>query len=94
MTNRRHIDKSRDSRNGKFPKCGSNITKIEGLLFCWKCMQEKKRGRNRSFPNCSKLYRHLTISHSGSDKNEFPARDDCIEQLQIISNAIVLGVLK
>jgi hypothetical protein len=82
--------------NGKFPNCASNSIKFDSFrLFCWKCCwDEEKKGRDRSFPTCRKLFRHIIQSHSGSDKNEFPTKDSCIEMLQQISNAIVIRMLR
>lgn len=95
MSSQKLINKSRiHSRRTEFPNCSQNTTKIEGLLFCWKCIEERRKGRNRKFTTCRQLFHHLTICHSGSDIAEYPARDNCIEMLQGISNAIVSGVLK
>lgn len=89
----RGLDIPSDKRH-KLPHCSKNATKIEGLLFCQKCVEERRRGRNRRFTNCRQLFHHLTICNSGMDLNEYPSRDNCIEMLQVISNAIILGVLK
>ena len=78
----------------KLPHCSKNAIKIEGLLFCFKCMTERRRGRKRKFTNCRALFHHITITHSGMDREENPSRDLCIKQLQVLSDMIFLGVLK
>ena len=78
----------------QFPNCSSNTTEIHGNLHCWKCREERKRGKIKKFDNCRSLFFNLTHHHSGMDKESYPKLEDCIEQLQVISNAIVLGVLR
>lgn len=78
------------------PDCSQNAIEIEGSLFCLKCKQDRPNGKLRRFTNCRSLFFHLTHDHghSSADKNCYPKTEDCIAMLQIISNAIVLGVLK
>ena len=78
----------------QFPNCSSNTIEIHGNLHCWKCRAERRRGKIKRFDNTRSLFYHLIKHHSGMDKQSYPKLEDCIEQLQIISNAIVLGVLK
>ena len=89
----RGLDIPSDKRH-KLLHCSKNATKVEFMLFCWKCVEERRRGRNRRHRSTRILFHHLTITHSGMDIDEFPSRDQCIEMLQVISNAIILGVLK
>jgi len=109
LFNELFIDKSRDleipSHSTKIalryarkrlnlPHCSNNSTKVLLLLYCWKCIEAKNRGRNRRWKSCRSLFRHLTIYHNGSDKTAYPSNDDCILMLQCISDAVSIGVLK
>lgn len=78
----------------QFPNCSSNTTKIHGNLHCGKCREERRKGIIKRFDNTRSLFYHLMKHHSGMDKESYPKLEDCIEQLQQISNAIVTGVLK
>ncbi len=78
----------------QFPNCSSNTTEIHGNLHCWKCREERRKGKIKRFDNTRSLFYHLMKHHSGMDKESYPKLVDCISQLQQISNAIVIGVLK
>ena len=85
---KRHLNKK------KLPNCSSNSTKLPFLLYCWKCASGRRGGRNRKFTNCRQLFYHIVVCHSGMDINEYPSREVCIKQLQVLSDMIFLGVLK
>ena len=95
MSNQKLTIKQQNSPklDGKFPHCSQNSDKIGMGLFCWKC-RESTKGRIKRHDNCKSLYYHLTHHHSGMDRDCYPKRDDCISMLQVISNALELGVIK
>ena len=72
--------------------CCHDVIEIKGILICEKCpggIFNKKK-----FKTCKSIYFHYVREHSGSDRNVPPSRDDCIERLQGVSNAIQIGLLK
>jgi len=71
--------------------CANKIS-IEGRLFCQKCMAD--HNTSRTFRTCQSLFYHLTKNHSDNDKMVSPSRDECLSTLQIISDSIILGVLR
>jgi len=72
--------------------CSQNTTEIEGRLFCEKCLG--KICNKKKFKTIKSLYHHYLMCHSGSDKNITPTKDECIDRLQGISNALQVGLLK
>ena len=71
--------------------CANKIT-IEGRLFCQKCFLDHHT--SKTFRTCQSLFYHLTKNHSDEDKAMHPSRDECLEQLQVLSDLIVRGVLR
>ena len=65
--------------------CRNNSIKLEAPLSCKKCLLYDKRF-TKKFSSIASLYQHLLYTHSGADRNEYPSRDDCISELQKISD--------
>ena len=71
---------------------GANKIEIEGRIFCQKCVSDHHT--SKTFRTCQSLFYHLTKNHSGRDKMIPPNREECLEQLQVLSDLIVRGVLR
>ena len=88
---KRHLNKK------KLPNCSINSTKLPFLLYCWKCASGRREvcnRRSRKFTTIRQLFFHIVVCHSGIDRNEYPSRDACVKQLQVLADMIFLGVLK
>jgi len=74
-----------------FVHCRYNHTILEYPIKCKKC-QSNTNQRIKNFYKISSLYQHILYFHSGMDKMEYPVRDDCIQELQKLSDLINSGV--
>ena len=73
--------------------CSQNKIKINGDLHCLKCRFDSK-GIVKRFDNPRSVYYHYTKNHGKNDECPYPDIEYCLSQLQKISEAIQLGVLK
>ncbi len=73
--------------------CRNNRIKLSKPLHCEKCKSQDLR-LTKKFETVSSLYSHLICVHNGSDKYEIPTKEDCINQLQKISDSMNGCILK
>ena len=92
LSNSKPIIKEQIHHYGVLEHCSQNTTEIHGYLHCWKCREDRK-GKVKRFDNCRSLFYHYMKHHSG-DKESYPRLEDCISQLQVISDTITLGILR
>ena len=87
-----------DKVRGSWVHCSQNKIKINGSLYCLICTSNTK-GKVKRFDNCRSLFYHYTRNHrkhddDRSEENSYPSLKYCFSQLQTLSEAIRLGVLK
>lgn len=85
-------DKPINYNKPSFVHCRNNQIDIEVRQFCAKCFISVN-SPGKAFSNCGSLYRHLIMQHSGTDKNIPPTTKKCIEELQIVSDQIIRGLI-
>jgi|APSaa5957512535_1039671.scaffolds.fasta_scaffold12717_2 hypothetical protein len=92
------LDKGLEILIGKsgmnLPHCSQNSTKIHRIMYCWKCVEGRKKGGSGSFDNTQSYFFHLKTCHNDLDRNCFPSVDNCIKYLQVLSDLISVRVLR